>query len=148
MVVIFLYCCIIYVIQQYTCLGTEMNLNINPQASNPIYAQIVEQIKNQILSGNLVAGTQLPSVRQLADQLDVNSLTIQKAYKLLELKEMIIIKKGVGAFVHDDIQQLPKKEKRKIISEQLTNIIQQVNELNITREEFDKIVDDLWGCLK
>jgi len=125
-----------------------MNLNINPQASNPIYAQIVEQIKNQILSGNLVAGTQLPSVRQLADQLDVNSLTIQKAYKLLELKEMIIIKKGVGAFVHDDIQQLPKKEKRKIISEQLTNIIQQVNELNITREEFDKIVDDLWGCLK
>jgi len=125
-----------------------MNLNINPQDSHPIYAQIVEQIKNQILSGNLTAGTQLPSVRQLADQLDVNSLTIQKSYKLLELKELIIIKKGVGAFVHDDIQLLPKKEKRKIISEQLSNIIQQVNELNIYREEFDKIVDDLWRCLK
>jgi GntR family transcriptional regulator len=88
-----------------------MIYKIDPHSPTPIYAQVVELFKNLILSGGISAGESLPSVRQLAGQLEVNSLTIQKAYKQLEAIELIVIKKGVGAFVNQEIKELNADQK-------------------------------------
>lgn len=82
-----------------------MNLKIDPHLPIPIYVQIVEQIKECILFGYLKQDEPLPSVRHMANELEVNSLTIQKAYKLLEADGFISIKKGVGATVVKDSNQ-------------------------------------------
>ena len=55
-----------------------MHLQVNPQSSVPLYAQIVEQVRNQILSGILQPGSALPSVREISELIEVNSLTIQQ----------------------------------------------------------------------
>ena len=79
-----------------------MNIIIDHHCSTPIYAQIVEQIKNQILYGELDHSQALPSIRKLSKELEVNSLTIQKALKLLETQGFLIIKKGVGSFIKSE----------------------------------------------
>ena len=57
---------------------------LNPQSGTPIYRQLVEQITRLIAGGQLAAGTELPSVRELAEVHAINPMTISKAYALLE----------------------------------------------------------------
>lgn len=121
-----------------------MNLVINPQAPLPIYAQIIEQIRDLIFGGQLKAGDTLPSVRQLAESLEINSLTIQKAYKGLEASGLIAIKKGVGAFVRDDVQMAMEMDKTEIMRDDLRPLIKKAKALNINQTDFKTIVDDLW----
>lgn len=72
---------------------------IDPRDTRPIYEQIVDSIKEQVLKGNLKPGDQLPSVRQLAAMLVVNANTVMKAYNELERQEIIETRRGKGAFV-------------------------------------------------
>ena len=61
-----------------------MNLIINNSSQTPIYEQIVEQVKEQIIRGNLKEGNALPSVRAMAKELRISALTVKKAYDALE----------------------------------------------------------------
>ncbi|MFW7381025.1 MAG: GntR family transcriptional regulator [Oligoflexus sp.] len=121
-----------------------MNLVINPQAPLPIYAQIIEQIRDLIFGGQLKPGDTLPSVRQLAESLEINSLTIQKAYKGLEASGLIAIKKGVGAFVREDVQTSLDSDKLKLIRDDLRPLVKKAKALNVKQSEFNSIVDELW----
>jgi GntR family transcriptional regulator len=121
-----------------------VNIFVNPQAHLPIYAQIKEQISELIQSGQLTPGSSLPSVRQLAEDLSINSLTIQKAYKGLQAEGLIRIKKGVGAFVDDDIKPIEHHEKSILIQQQLSKVIRKAQMLNISHQNFNKMVDIQW----
>lgn len=72
---------------------------IDPRDARPIYEQIVDSIKEQVIKGILKPGDQLPSVRQLAGMLTVNANTVMKAYSELERQEVIETVRGKGAFV-------------------------------------------------
>ena len=61
-----------------------MNMIINHMSMDPIYEQIIAQIKAQIIDGTLEKGAVLPSVRALAKDLKISALTVKKAYDLLE----------------------------------------------------------------
>ena len=61
-----------------------MNLIINNSSQTPIYEQIVDQVKEQIIRGNLKEGNALPSVRAMAKELRISALTVKKAYDALE----------------------------------------------------------------
>ncbi|ASS90069.1 PLP-dependent aminotransferase family protein [Aeribacillus pallidus] len=76
-----------------------MQLSINKKLGTPYYEQISRQIEERIQSGMLLHGERLPSLRSLANELNVSFLTVQKAYKLLELKGYIQIQQGKGVFV-------------------------------------------------
>lgn len=65
----------------------------------PIYTQIMDLIKQRIATGDLAAGGQLPSVRELAQQLVVNPNTVQKAYVELEREGYVAMQRGMGTFV-------------------------------------------------
>ena len=74
-------------------------IHLDYRDARPIYSQIIDGCREQILSGVLQQGDKLPSVRELAAQLAINPNTIQRAYRELELQEWIATVPGKGCFV-------------------------------------------------
>jgi len=79
-----------------------MQIIIDIDDPNPMFAQLVEQIKKAVDEDQLEAGDPLPSIRQLANDLEVNSKTVAKAYKLLERDNVIQSRGYRGSFIHPD----------------------------------------------
>lgn len=82
-----------------------MNLSLNKQSSEPLYIQLFEQLKQQIQQGILPEDYKLPAIRELANRLEVNNITVVNAYKLLEDYKLVYKKVGSGTYV------LPMEEK-------------------------------------
>ncbi len=76
-----------------------MLVEIDTHSGVPIYRQVIEQIRRQIMTGQLAEGGQLPTVRDLAKRLKVNPMTVSKAYSLLEIEGLVERRRGVGLFV-------------------------------------------------
>ena len=77
----------------------NLHLQIDAHSGLPVYRQMVDQIKYYVASGMLKPGHQLPSVRELAQQLSINPTTVVKAYNELEEEGVIDLQHGKGAFV-------------------------------------------------
>ncbi len=90
-----------------------INFVLDPKTGIPFYRQIIDQIKYGIASGNLKAGEQLPTVRALAVELKVNLNTITKAYKELEIQNILETQQGSGTFIGKNNITIPAKEKSK-----------------------------------
>ncbi|HVN59254.1 MAG TPA: GntR family transcriptional regulator [Bacteroidales bacterium] len=89
-----------------------INFVLDPKAGVPFYRQIIDQIKFGIASGNLKAGEQLPTVRALAVELKVNLNTVTKAYKELEIQNILETQQGTGTFIGRIDLQIPAGEKK------------------------------------
>lgn len=76
-----------------------MKLIINNSSMQPIYEQIVSQVKKEIMRGELQEGEMLPSVRTLAKDLKVSALTVKKAYDALDAEGFVVTVHGKGSFV-------------------------------------------------
>lgn len=79
-----------------------MEIVIDTSDSVPVFAQLIDQIKKAVLSGELSAGAALPSIRQLANDMGLNQNTVAKAYRLLERDAVIETKGYRGTFIHPD----------------------------------------------
>lgn len=90
-----------------------MKIMINNSSMQPIYEQIVEQIKQQILQGELKEGEALSSVRVLAKDLKISALTVKKAYDYLEQEGLIATVHGKGSFVLAANPSLLEEEQRR-----------------------------------
>jgi GntR family transcriptional regulator len=77
------------------------NIHLDFRSGTPIYTQIVEQVKQQVLSGELKPGDQLPTVRALALELRVNFNTVARAYRLLDEAGIISTQQGRGTYILD-----------------------------------------------
>ena len=86
---------------------------LDPKAGVPFYRQIIDQIKFGIASGSLTAGEQLPTVRALAVELKVNLNTVTKAYKELEIRNILETQQGTGTFIGKSVIKIPEKERSK-----------------------------------
>jgi GntR family transcriptional regulator len=78
-----------------------MKIQLNFRASQPIYEQIVTQVRQTIATGELMPGERLPTVRKLAAELDVNFNTVARAYRLLDQSGLISTQQGRGTYVWD-----------------------------------------------
>ena len=87
-------------------------IQLNYRDARPIYSQIADHLRQQILTGILEEGDRLPSVRDLAGQLSINPNTIQRAYRLLEFNGWIVTIPGKGCFVCDNEQQVEQEVQR------------------------------------
>src|SRR4051812_49555664 len=74
----------------------EYSLTVAPTSGVPIYKQLVDQIRARVAGGHLAAGAFLPSVRQVAEHLQVNPMTVSKAYSLLEREGVVELVRGQG----------------------------------------------------
>lgn len=90
-----------------------INFVLDPKAGVPFYRQVIDQIRYGIASGKLKVGEQLPTVRALAVELKVNLNTIAKAYKELEIQNILETQQGTGTFIGQVDVDLSEKERRK-----------------------------------
>ena len=91
-------------------------LNLDYRDARPIYTQICDGIRDQILTGILRTGDKLPSVREFATQLTINPNTIQRAYRELEMQGWIATVPGKGCFVCG-VPMLAEQEQRQLLEE-------------------------------
>ena len=96
-----------------------MLLEIDHHSGQPIYRQVIDQIRQQIMAGQLREGEQLVTVRDLAGQLRVNPMTISKAYALLEVEGLLERRRGIGLFVAQIREGRKEMAKEKILEEAL-----------------------------
>ena len=94
-----------------------INFKLDPKAGAPFYRQIIDQIKFGIASGNLKIGEQLPTVRALAVDLKVNLNTVAKAYKELEIQNVLETQQGTGTFISKIEIQISNKERKEKLRE-------------------------------
>jgi GntR family transcriptional regulator len=106
-----LYICTILLLQ-YTFI-TMIQFILDPKAGVPFYRQIIDQIKFGIASGKLKVGEQLPTVRAVAVDLKVNLNTVAKAYKELEIQNILETHQGSGTFINNIDITLSIDEKNK-----------------------------------
>lgn len=96
-----------------------MEITIRNTSGQPIYEQIYEQIKGQILSGGLPPGTALPSIRSLAKDLRISVITTKRAYDELEAEGFLVTVAGKGSFVAEKNTDLIREEHYKQIEAHL-----------------------------
>ena len=116
-----------------------MNIIVNNTSMQPIYEQIVNQIKASIVSGSLKEGQALPSVRTLAKDLRVSALTVKKSYDALEEQGFIVTVHGKGSFVSCASQELMLEEKRKEVENDLETAIRKGRSLGMSKTELSEL---------
>lgn len=94
-----------------------IDFKLDPKTGSPFYRQIIDQIKFGIASGKLKIGEQLPTVRSLAVDLKVNLNTVAKAYKELEIQDILQTQQGTGTFISKVEVQISEKEKKEKLLE-------------------------------
>jgi len=103
-------------------------------SDRPIYAQIVEKLQLQIVSGFYHPGDKLPSVRDLASEASVNPNTMQKAFAELERSGLISTQRTSGRLVTEDVSMI-KAVQETIATEQIKAFFEQMRELGYSKEE-------------
>ena len=112
-----------------------MNIQINNSSDDPIYMQIKNQIKAQIISGDLKVGEQLPSIRFLAKELRVSMLTAKRAFDELELDGFINSVQGKGNFVAAQNKELIREEYLKKIESKLQEVVELSEIADVSSDE-------------
>jgi GntR family transcriptional regulator len=102
---------------------------------DPIYEQISRQIKGQIISGELAEGAPLPSIRRLAQDLQISVITTKRAYDELEREGFLNTVGGKGTYVAVQNQELLREKKMKIVEEKLAQAVDEAKIMGIGLDE-------------
>ncbi len=116
---------------------------VNPKSKQPLYEQLVEQLRRQLILGGMEAGAAMPSVRQLAMELGINPNTIQKAYRRMEAEGMIVSVPGKGSFVSDDLAEMLKRQRTEQMA-QLRRSIRTCREMGLMKSEITDLVETVY----
>jgi GntR family transcriptional regulator len=121
-----------------------MDIIISNASGVPIYEQIEEQIKSQIMTGSLVAGEALPSMRVLAKELKISIITTKRAYEDLERDGYIESVTGKGSFVKAVNSDIVKENMMFEIQELLDKACDKAVIGKVTRDELKEMIDLLY----
>jgi len=99
---------------------TMVLLRITPDHPEPIYAQLVRQIRSAIIAREVLPGEKVPSHRELAQQLVINHLTVKRAFDELEASGLLITRRGLGTYVADSLPTTLVAEARAEVVSELT----------------------------
>lgn len=107
----------------------------------PVYEQIVCQIKDRIMHGELIEETMLPSVRTLAKEIKVSALTVKKAYDQLETEGFVITVHGKGSFVASINQAQMLEEKKKEVESKFEHTIRKARSCGMENHEIQELFE-------
>jgi len=120
-----------------------MELQIDLESGVPIYMQLVDRIKQMVVSGQLQPGQQLPTIRQLAADLRVNYNTIGRAYLILDQEGVISTQQGRGTYI---TTRLDEAQVQKLWMDKLRGLIGQAIHdalaLGYSPEDIERIVEE------
>ena len=100
-----------------------IEFKLDPKSGIPFYRQIIDQIRYGIAVGGLTVGEQLPTVRALAVHLKVNLNTVSKAYRELEIQNVLETQQGTGTFIGAVSVEIPEKERKKKLHDICTEFL-------------------------
>lgn len=120
-----------------------MHIILNHSSMVPIYEQLMEQIKSEIIYSRLKENEALPSVRTLAGELRISALTVKKAYDGLEAAGFVTTIHGKGTYVTAADKQLAIEARRKTVEDEFQKIIDRAEAMGLDREEILEIVQKL-----
>ena len=118
-----------------------MHIILNHSSMVPIYEQLMEQIKSEIIQSNLVEGEGLPSVRKLAGELRISALTVKKAYDNLESEGFTVTVHGKGTYVAATNTELLLEEQKKELEADLEQAIQKGRRCGISDEDIKSLFE-------
>ena len=119
--------------------GSNMDIILSNSSGKPIYEQIADQVKEQILAGALSAGDALPSMRVLAKELRISVITTKRAYDELEAEGFIYTLPGKGSFVAPKNTELLREENLRRIEEHMREISALAVQSGLTRQELSEM---------
>ena len=112
-----------------------MRIQIDNNLSTPLFKQLMDQIKKAVMNGLLKPGDSLPSIRQLANDLELNHNTVAKAYRILERDTIIQTKGYRGTSIHEDAEQNSTININNFITKRLNETIKSLRESGATDSE-------------
>lgn len=117
-----------------------MHIILNHSSMVPIYEQLMEQIKSDIIQSVLSEGEALPSVRTLAGELRISALTVKKAYDKLEEEGFVTIVHGKGTYVSASDKQLAAEARRRAVEEDFDKAIDRALSIGMEKDEITELV--------
>jgi GntR family transcriptional regulator len=117
-----------------------MNIVISETSGAPIYQQIFEQIRTQILCGELPSGAPLPPIRTIAKELRISVITVKKAWEQLEGRGLIITRVGRGSFVASMTDEQLQETRADLLNQNLTQDIRFFRNLGFSRDQIIEAV--------
>ncbi|MEW8958081.1 HTH-type transcriptional repressor YtrA [Moorella humiferrea] len=120
-----------------------MLLKVSGENPEPMYQQIINEIRRLILTGELSPGDPLPSIRELAQQLTTSVITTRRAYLELEREGLLTTRQGVGTFVARVDRETARAAARKIVAGLLNRALEEARRLGLTDEEISAIFDGI-----
>ena len=118
-----------------------MQIVINSSSMVPVYEQLMDNIKQEIISGGLKEGEALPSVRKLANELKISALTVKKAYDRLEEEGFVVTVHGKGSFVAATDVALAAEARKKSVEEEFAVSVERARALGLKDEEIREILE-------
>lgn len=121
-----------------------MLLEIDHHSGVPIYRQIKDQVREQIMAGRLIEGEQLISVRELAAQLKVTPVTISKAYSAMETEGLLERRRGIGLFIAEIHSDKKEQTKGEIIETLLSKAVTTAIQFGISQNKLEIMLKDMF----
>ncbi len=113
----------------------NVTFSLDPKSGVPYYKQIITQVELAIADGRLVTGNQLPTVRSLAVDLQINPNTVARAYNELEIRGIVNTQQGTGTFISDKEITLSEVEREQILDEMILNFVSKARSYGFDLEE-------------
>jgi GntR family transcriptional regulator len=114
------------------------------QASNSIYLQIAQLVCEDIMNGKLSPGERAPSIRELAEEIEVNRNTVFRTYSYLQDKEILVNSRGVGFFIANDaIAKIQERKKEEFFTAELPQLITKVKQLKLNSSDMHELLMEL-----
>jgi GntR family transcriptional regulator len=126
-------------------MSSTLPLQVSPSSGVPIYRQLVDQIRSQIAGGRLVAGDFLPSVRKVAADMQINVMTVSKAYSLLERDGLLELVRGQGMRIAPTRPKSNGKIRKDVLQPLLRQVAVAAQQLSLTPRQ---VIDELAPLLE
>ena len=121
-----------------------MKIIISNSSPDPIYEQVTRQVKAQIISGELREGESLPSIRRLAQDLQISVITTKRAYEELEKEGLIDTVGGKGTFVAAQNPEFLREKRMKLVEEKLGAAVAEARLLGVGPSELGEMLSLLY----
>ena len=121
---------------------------LNPNSGVPLYLQLQQQMQQRVLTGQLVDGEQMPSVRELSAQLGLNPLTVSKVYQLLEREGFVETRRGLGTYVSHQAPALRLEARRRQVEPAVEQVVTEALHLGLSEREIQSLVTEKFRQFK
>ncbi len=118
-----------------------MHVILNNNSMVPIYEQLMDQVKNEIINGTLVENEVLPSVRSLSGELRISALTVKKAYDRLEEEGFVVTVHGKGTYVAAADRQLALEARKKSVEDDFALAVHKARAIGFSKDDILELVE-------